>query len=64
MGLDNYIQHDVFEAVIIERDSAGAIIDAKVLGYTSETSFSHSIESEDLRAGIGNKFFHADCPFV
>lgn len=57
MGLDNYIQHDVFEAVIIERDSAGAIVDAKVLGYTSETSFNHSIESEDLRAGIGNKFF-------
>ena len=57
MGLDNYIQHDVFEAVLVDRDSAGAVVDVKVLGYTSETSFSHTTESEDLRAGIGNKFF-------
>lgn len=57
MGLDNYIQHDVFEAVVVDRDSAGAVVDVKVLGYTSETSFSHTTESEDLRAGIGNKFF-------
>lgn len=57
MGLDNYIQHDVFEAVLVDRDSAGVITDVKVLGYTSETSFSHTTESEDLRAGIGNKFF-------
>lgn len=57
MGLDNYIQHDVFEAVVVDRDSAGVITDVKVLGYTSETSFSHTTESEDLRAGIGNKFF-------
>ena len=56
MGLDNYIQHDVFEAVLVDRDSAGAVVDVKVLGYTSETSFSHTTESEDLRAGIGNKF--------
>lgn len=57
MGLDNYIQHDVFEAVLVDRDSAGAVVDVKFLGYTSETSFSHTTESEDLRAGIGNKFF-------
>ena len=57
MGLDNYIQHDVFEAVLVDRDLAGAVVDVKVLGYTSETSFSHTTESEDLRAGIGNKFF-------
>ena len=57
MGLDNYIQHDVFEAVLVDRDSAGAVVAVKVLGYTSETSFSHTTESEDLRAGIGNKFF-------
>ena len=57
MGLDNYIQHHVFEAVLVDRDSAGAVVDVKVLGYTSETSFSHTTESEDLRAGIGNKFF-------
>ena len=32
MGLDNYIQHDVFEAVLVDRDSAGAVVDVKVLG--------------------------------
>lgn len=55
MALDNYVLHDVFEVLVIERDGAGAIADAKFIGYTTETGFSHSVDQETLKAGIGNK---------
>lgn len=55
MALDNYVLHDVFEVLVIERDGAGAIKDSKFIGYTSETGFSHSVEQETIKAGIGNR---------
>lgn len=55
MALDNYVLHDVFEVLVIERDGAGQITDTKFIGYTSETGFSHSVEQETIKAGIGNK---------
>lgn len=55
MALDNYVLHDVFEVLVIERDGAGQVIDTKFIGYTSETGFSHSVEQETIKAGIGNK---------
>lgn len=55
MALDNYVLHDVFEVLVIERDGAGAIVDSKFIGYTSETGFSHSVEQETIKAGIGNR---------
>lgn len=55
MALDNYVLHDVFEVLVIERDGAGAVVDSKFIGYTSETGFSHSVEQETIKAGIGHK---------
>lgn len=55
MALDNYVLHDVFEVLLVERDGAGAVVDSKFIGYTSETGFSQSIEQETIKAGIGNK---------
>ena len=55
MALDNYVLHDVFEVLLVERDGAGAIKDTRFIGYTSETGFSQSIDQETIKAGIGNK---------
>lgn len=55
MALDNYVLHDVFEVLLVERNGAGAIQDTRFIGYTSETGFSQSIDQETIKAGIGNK---------
>lgn len=55
MALDNYVLHDVFECLIVERDGAGAVKDAKFIGYTTETGFSHTADQETIKAGIGNR---------
>ena len=55
MALDNYVLHDVFEVLLVERDGAGTIKDTRFIGYTSETGFSQSIDQETIKAGIGNK---------
>lgn len=51
----NLLVKDVLEALVIERDETGVINKALFFGATTESSISHDLPVEKLRAGIHNR---------